>query len=118
MVDHTVDAATGMMTVRATMANADSSLWPGMLMSVRLTLRNEDAVVVPSVAVNVSQTGTYVFVVKDGRAQMRPVKLARTVGDDSVIAEGLEEGESVVTNGQLLLTNGAQVTSRELNKGA
>jgi multidrug efflux system membrane fusion protein len=112
MVDHTVDAATGMMTVRATMANADSALWPGMLVSVRLTLRNEDAVVVASVAVNASQTGTYVFVVKDGRAQVRPVKVARTIGDDSVIAEGLEDGESVVTAGQLLLTNGSRVTPR------
>jgi RND family efflux transporter MFP subunit len=118
MVDHTVDAATGMATVRATMANANNVLWPGMLVSVQLTLRNEDAVAVPSVAVNVSQTGTFVFVVRDGRAQMRPVKVARTAGDDSVIAEGLQAGETVVTDGQLLLTNGSQVTPRELNKGA
>ena len=58
----------------------------------------------PSAAVHVSQTGTFVFVVKDGRAQMRRVKVARTVGDDSVIAEGLQEGETVVTDGHLLLT--------------
>ena len=55
--------------------------------------------------------------VKDGRVQMRPVKVARTVGDDSVIAEGVQEGETVVTNGQLLLTNGSRVTSRA-SKGA
>jgi RND family efflux transporter MFP subunit len=118
MIDHTVDAATGMATVRATMPNADNVLWPGMLVSVQLTLRNEEAIAVPSVAVNVSQTGTFVFVVNDGRAQMRPVRVARTVGDDSVIAEGLRAGETVVTGGQLLLTNGSQVTSRELKRGA
>ena len=38
MVDHTVDSATGMVTVRATMPNADNVLWPGMLVSARLTL--------------------------------------------------------------------------------
>jgi RND family efflux transporter MFP subunit len=118
MVDHTIDAATGMATVRATMTNDGCILWPGMLVSVQLTLRNEDAVAVPSVAVNVSQTGTFVFVVRDGRAQMRPVKVARTAGDDSVISEGLQAGETVVTDGQLLLTNGSQVSPRELKKGA
>ena len=46
---------------------------------------------------------------------MRPVKVARTVGDDSVIAEGLQAGETVVTNGQLRLTNGSRVAARTIN---
>ncbi len=40
-----------------------------------MTLREEDAVVVPAAAVQVSQAGSFVFVVKDGKANVRPVKI-------------------------------------------
>ena len=63
--------------VRATMPNTDELLWPGTLVTVRLTFREEDAVVVPSTAVQVSQPGSYVFVVKDGVANVQPVTVAR-----------------------------------------
>ena len=46
-------------------------------MTVRLTFREEQAVTVPSTAVQVSQTGTYVFVVDDGVAKVQPVTVAR-----------------------------------------
>ena len=53
-------------------------LWPGTLVTTQLTLRIEDAVVVfRRSPVQVSQTGTFVFVVKDGVAKVRPVKVAR-----------------------------------------
>ena len=55
-------------------------LWPGTLVTAELTLRIEEAVVVPSTAVQVSQTGSFVFVVKDGVAKVQPVKVERTVG--------------------------------------
>jgi RND family efflux transporter MFP subunit len=58
MIENTIDEATGMATLRATMPNADERLWPGTLVSVDLTLRSEDAIVVPSNAVQVSQDGT------------------------------------------------------------
>ena len=68
MIENTVDATTGMATVRATMPNDDELLWPGTLVNIRITLREEQAVVVPTAAVQVSQQGTFVFVVKDGVA--------------------------------------------------
>ena len=86
MIENTVDTATGMVTVRATMPNTDEVLWPGTLVTTQLTLRIEEAVVVPSAAVQVSQTGTFVFVVKDGVATVRPVKVERTIGRETVIA--------------------------------
>ena len=46
-------------------------------MTVRLTFREEEAVTVPSTAVQVSQSGTYVFVVDDGVAKVQPVTVAR-----------------------------------------
>jgi RND family efflux transporter MFP subunit len=109
MIENTVDPATGMATVRATMPNKDELLWPGTLVTTDMTLRSEEGVVVPSQAVQVSQTGTFVFVVKDGVAQVQPVKVERQIGSESVIASGLDGGETVVTEGQLLLSSGTRV---------
>ncbi|MEA2927787.1 MAG: rane fusion protein multidrug efflux system [Hyphomicrobiales bacterium] len=113
MIENSVDTATGMATIRATMPNEDELLWPGTLVNVRLTLRQEQSVVVPSPALQVSQQGTFVFVVVNNVAQVRSVKVGRIVGGETVIESGLKDGETVVTNGHLLLTNGAQVTIRK-----
>jgi membrane fusion protein, multidrug efflux system len=84
-----------------------------------MTVRIEEAVVVPSVAVQVSQEGTFVFVVKDGVATKRPVKVARVAGSQSVIEQGLQDGEVVVTDGHLQLSpTGTRVTIRERKAGA
>jgi RND family efflux transporter MFP subunit len=112
MIENSVDAPTGTVPVRATMPNTDELLWPGTLVQVRLTFRQEEAVTVPSTAVQVSQTGPYVFVVNNDVATVRPVQVARVLDSESVLASGLEGGETVVTNGQLLLSNGTKVAVR------
>jgi multidrug efflux system membrane fusion protein len=114
MIENSVDQSTGMVTIRATMPNKDELLWPGTLVTTELTLRVEpQAVVVPSTAVQVSQTGNFVFVIDNDVAKKQDVKVERTVGDQSVIASGLAGGETVVTDGQLLLSNGARVNARK-----
>jgi len=118
MIDNTVDAGTGMVSVRATMPNTDELLWPGTLVSVSVTLREDQLVTVPSVAVQVSQAGSFVFVVKDGKATVRPVKIARVVGNESALASGLDDGETIVTDGFLLLTDGARVAVQGARPGA
>jgi RND family efflux transporter MFP subunit len=112
MVENSVDQATGMVTVRATMPNADELLWPGTLVNTQMTLREEEAVIVPSTAIQVSQSGNFVFVVKDKIARIQKVQVERQVGIQSVIASGLAGGETVVTDGQLLLSDGTQVDQR------
>lgn len=112
MIENTVDSATGMATIRATMPNKDEVLWPGTLVTAEMTLRIEEAVVVPSSAVQVSQTGNFVFTIKDGIANVQQIKVERQVGNDTVIASGLSGGETVVTDGQLLLSNGTHVNPR------
>ncbi|MGH6714287.1 MAG: efflux RND transporter periplasmic adaptor subunit [Bradyrhizobium sp.] len=118
MVDNTVDATTGMVTVRGIMNNENESLWPGTLVATKLTIRSEDAVVVPTVAVQRSQSGNYVFLVKDGVAKVQPVKVDRTFQGASVISEGLSGDESVVVDGQLLLSDGSRVEQRTRKAGA
>jgi len=112
MIENTVDSATGMATIRATMPNEQEVLWPGTLVSTEMTLRSEEGVVVPSNAVQVSQTGTFVFVVNNGIAKVQHVQVDRTIGEESVIASGLNGGETVVTEGQLVLSNGTRVNPR------
>jgi multidrug efflux system membrane fusion protein len=118
MIENAVDATTGMATVRASIPNADELLWPGTLVSAQVTLRTEDAIVVPTAAVQVSQQGNFVFVVKDNVATATPVKVARLLGAETVIESGVSDGDVVVTDGHLLLTNGSRVTVRERKAGA
>lgn len=113
MMDNSVDATTGMVSVRAVMENADEALWPGTLVNVTLILKVEDAVTVPAVAVQTGQSGTYVFVVTNSAAEVRPVKVSRSIDGHSVISEGLSGGETVVVDGQLLLANGIKVAPRQ-----
>jgi RND family efflux transporter MFP subunit len=112
MIENTIDAATGMATIRATMPNTDELLWPGTLVRADMTLRSEEGVVVPSAAVQVSQTGNFVFIVKDGVAKVQRISVDRQIGQETTIASGLAGGETVVTNGQLLLSDGTRVNPR------
>lgn len=118
MIENSIDAATGTVPVRATMPNTDELLWPGTLVQVRLIMREEEAVVVPSAAIQVAQAGPFVFVVKKGVATVQPVKIARVLEADTVIESGLDGSETVVTEGQLRLTNGSRVAPRQANGGS
>ncbi len=110
-IDNAVKPASGTVELKATFPNADRALWPGQFVDVTLTLMTQpEAVVVPSQAVQSSQKGQYVFVIKpDSTAEQRSVKLDRTMGAESVISEGLKAGERVVLDGHLRLTPGAKV---------
>jgi membrane fusion protein, multidrug efflux system len=117
-IDNAVDPQTGTIKMKATFTNAAHRLWPGQFADVRLELRSDPrAVVVPSVAVQAGQQGSYVFVIADGRAQMRPITVARVQGDESVIDSGIAAGDVVVTDGQLRLTPNARVAPRGAGPG-
>jgi RND family efflux transporter MFP subunit len=118
MVENAVDATTGMVTVRGIMSNTNEMLWPGTLVQSRLIIRSEDSVVVPTVAVQRSQSGNYVFVVRGGVSKVQPVKVDRTFQGFSVISEGLSGDEDVVVDGQLLLSDGSRVEPRARKAGA
>src|SRR5437764_5341427 len=118
MVENSVDSTTGMVTVRGIMNNERETLWPGILVATKLIIRTENSVVVPTVAVQRSQNGNYVFVVRDGVAKVQPVKVDRTFKGTSVIVEGLSGDENVVVDGQLLLSDGSRVEPRARKTGA
>lgn len=110
-VDNSVDTNTGTIALKASFANSDRKLWPGQFVNVHLQLSvQSNAVVVPSPAVQTGQNGQYVFVVKqDQTVAMQPVQAGTTYGSDTVITQGLKPGETVVTDGQLMLLPGAKI---------
>lgn len=110
-IDNAVDMSTGTIRLRGTFRNAGHSLWPGQFVNVVLQLTTRrNAVVVPNQAVQTGQDGTFVYVVdEDQKARMRPVKVGPRVDLDLVIDEGIQAGETVVTDGQLRLQEGSTV---------
>ncbi len=109
-LDNTVDSATGTIRLKGTFPNRESRLWPGQFATVNLTLASPEVTAIPANALQVSQAGQYVYVVKpDLTAEMRPVTVERLAGPDAVIGKGLAPGETVITEGQLRVIPGRPV---------
>ena len=111
-LDNAVDQTTGTIKVRAVFDNSDAALWPGQFYTVRVKLYDqENAIIVPSRALQTGPNGQFVYVVKaDMTAEVRKVVVARTEGENSVLAEGsVAKGEQVVVRGALRLAPGMKV---------
>ncbi len=112
-IDNAVQPGSGTVKARAVTPNPDRALWPSEFVRVRFILDMlANATLVPSQAVQVSQSGPFVFVVKpDNTVDLRPIKPGqRQEGDLTVIESGVTAGETVVVTGQLALSPGAKVT--------
>lgn len=110
-IDNAVDATTGTIVLKGRFANADGRLTPGQFAEVTLpTTRLTDAISIPVVALQSSTAGTFVFVVKpDDTVEQRTIVTGATSADRVVVDKGLQAGERVVTEGQMLLVDGARV---------
>ncbi len=112
VINNQVDPTTGSILLRAQFPNADEMLWPGQFVNVEVTLDvRRHAVVVPAEAVQDSQQGHIVFVVKqpDLTVEARPVTTSVEHEGLVVVDKGVAAGEVVVTQGQLRLVPGAKV---------
>ena len=111
-LDNAVDQTTGTIKVRAVFDNSDAALWPGQYYTVRVKLYDEEnAIVVPSRALQTGPDGQFVYVVKpDMTAQLRKVVVARSDGDNAVLAAGgIAKGDKVVVRGALRIAPGIKV---------
>ena len=116
VLDNLIDASTGTITLRALFENADDILWPGQLCNLRVTLRTDPEVVsIPRTATQSGQIGNFVYIVEKGVAKLRPVKVGRFQDGRDIIIEGLSGGETIVSDGGLLLIDGIRVDVK--NKG-
>ena len=110
-INNAVDPATSTIQLKARYDNNDDRLTPGQFVEVVLpTTRLANVVTVPVVALQNSPLGSFVFVANaDGTVQQRMVTAGPTSGSQVVIEKGLVGSEHVVTDGQLLLVDGAHV---------
>ena len=113
-IDNAVDTTTGRIKLKAVFANTNDVLWPGQFLQTKLILRTlNHATVVPDEAIQSSQSGDFVFVVSaDSTVQKRPVVVGLSRAGMTVVENGVQAGETVVTDGQLRLKDGSPVTTQ------
>lgn len=111
-VDNAVQTTTGTIKLKGIFENESGMLWPGQFVNVALNLTTlRDVVVVPSEAVQVGQQGQYVFVVKpDNTVEIKRVTVNRVYHQKAVVSSGLNGDEQVVTDGQVQLSQGSQIS--------
>ena len=119
-VENAVDSSTGTIRLKALFDNSAVKLWPGEFVRTIVRLNEKkDSIVIPAAAVQTSQDGKFVFVVKsDMTVESRPVIAGRTVEREIVIEKGLSEGETVVVEGQLRLAPGSRVQIKSTSPSA
>ncbi len=110
-LDNAVDPTTGTIRLKGTFENTNDKLWPGQFVEVRLRLREiPNAAVIPPAALQIGQRGDYVYVVKsDDTVEQRSVKISLRGDQFLAVAQGLQPGEKVVTDGQVRLAPGSKV---------
>ena len=109
-IGNAIDNTTGTIELRATYANADGRLVPGQLVDVGVTLNAlKGATVVPHDAVNLGPNGGYVYVVKDGKAELRNVRVLYDGAGDVAVAGAIRPHDVVITDGQLRVVPGKPV---------
>ena len=114
-IDNSIDATTGTVKLKAEFDNREEKLWPGTFVSFTATLATESKrVLVPELAVQPGLDGSFVYLVgADSKAQLKTVKVARQIGSEVVIAEGLQGGERIVARAPRDLKPGAIVKIAE-----
>jgi multidrug efflux system membrane fusion protein len=110
-IDNSIDATTGTIKVKAVFPNARNALWPGQFVNTRLLVGTDSrALTVPSGAVQHGQERLFVYVInEDQTASAKTVEVSRDDGVTAVVSKGLEEGQTVVTDGHSRLRNGIRV---------
>ena len=117
--DSSFNAQTGTFLVRASVDNPRGVLMPNQYVRVRVKgAIRPNAILVPQRAIQQSSKGHIVWVVKEGKAEARPVTVGNWDGNEWFVFEGLRAGEQVVVDGGLLLSPGMPVTVKPFTKPA
>jgi len=109
-VDVTVDRGTDAVTVRATIANPKGLLIDNQLVRVLLESGTPvEKLVIPQASLIADQEGTYVFVVADGKAVVRRIRVGEESGTGVTVDSGLTAGDLVIVEGLQSLRPGTPV---------
>ncbi|CAM5766146.1 hypothetical protein LMIY3S_01722 [Labrys miyagiensis] len=110
VIDNQVDSTTGTIKLKANFSNDSEALWPGAFVNARLQVRTlKGAIVVPTAAVQRGPSGTFLYVLNEGKAELRTVTVGQQGDQQTVIETGLKLGEKVITTGFARLSDGASV---------
>jgi membrane fusion protein (multidrug efflux system) len=112
-IDSRVDMTTRSVIVRALLANDDGALKPGMFLNVSLANDERDALVIPEEALTPEAEKQYVYVVADGRASRREVRIGGRRPGTVEVLSGLKAGERVIVEGTQKVRDGAAVRGVE-----
>jgi membrane fusion protein, multidrug efflux system len=117
VVNNQVDTTSGTIRLKAVFDNKNHALWPGQSVSTRLLVTTlKDATVVPDDAVQHGTDGLYAFAVNgDNKAELRKIKVSKSIDGRSVIDEGLSPGERVIVAGQYKVQPGSVVATKVAN---
>lgn len=109
-IDPIVDAAGHSIRARATMANPNFELKPGLFARIRFSESlHSNAMLVPESAIETEGNQEFVFVIVDGIARRAPIKTGGRNGKDVEVLSGLQPGMMVVTSGQMRIGEGFPV---------
>jgi multidrug efflux system membrane fusion protein len=109
-LDNEIDQSTGTVRIKAVFDNKDHALFPSQFVNVQILADvQRGQIVIPAAAVQQGPQGAFVYVVRDGKASMRPVTVGLIEAERASIAQGLDVGDVVVTNGIDRLRDGARV---------
>jgi multidrug efflux system membrane fusion protein len=112
-LDNQIDSTTGTVRLKATFDNRDHALFPAQFVNVQIVADTRRAqVVVPLSAVQQGPQGSFVYLVQEGRAVVRPVTVDSVSGESAAIGKGLDSGAVVVIDGADRLRNGTRVDAR------
>jgi RND family efflux transporter MFP subunit len=110
-IDNSVDSASGTIRLKASFANADGRLWPGMFVTVALSPRTLIGVLtVPVQAVQTGPEKKFLYVIgAEGKVSATPIRVL-LVQDGRAAVEGVEAGARVVVEGAQNLRAGSKVS--------
>lgn len=109
-IDNAVNTSTGTVLLKARVSNRREQLWPGQYVGVHLQLSlDPSSLVVPQTAIQTGQSGPYVYLLIDGKATMRPVRVDREIGAETVVSSGLSGSEQVIVRVPRGLRSGTRV---------
>jgi membrane fusion protein, multidrug efflux system len=101
----------GLYPVQATLNNEEKDLLPGVIASMKIPEETiSDAIIVPTEAVNEENEESFVFLVKDNKAERVVVTVLETQSENTAIEGDVSEGDQVIVSGHLGLTDGDQVS--------
>ena len=112
-IDSRVDLATRSVTVRALLSNEDGALKAGMFLNVSLSKDERETLVIPEEALTPEAEKQFVFLVADGKAQRREVRIGNRRPGSVEILAGLKPGDQVVVEGTQKVRDGAAVAATE-----